>query len=566
MAEVELPFKSLMAVSAISSYYLVNYQPNVLLFAEPTVVGTFAQLFTLQFFLWAVWKVVIWPKFVSPLRKLPSPSGGSWWNGQFNTIFKNTTGIPMAEWINTIPNDGLIAYRGLINTERVLVTSPKALSEVMTTRSYDFIKPKQVVTTLGRLLGVGILLAEGDEHKFQRKHLAPAFAFRHIKNLYPVFWMKARENVVKLVDHVNAGGAEREQIPYQSPEDLANPKDATPVINVGSWSARATLDIIGLAGMGKDFGAVEDEDALLSRTYRKIFTFTSGAMVIGLMSMFLPGWFVHALPIKRNSDIIEAAGTIRNVCRQEIKEKKVRLANKKYKDVDILSIALESGGFTDENLADQMMTFLAAGHETTASAMLWAIYLLCLHPEVQMRLRQEIRSGIQSLDSDVTSQEIDDIPYLHAVCNEVLRFFPPVPLTPRITARNTTILGQAIPKGTRVMLVPWAINRSEELWGPTALKFDPERWMPSESNPHSANGGASSNYAFLTFLHGPRSCIGQKFALSEFACLLAAWVGRLEFELVDESQRDQNNLNIKGGVTMKPAKGLWVKTKVVPGW
>ena len=93
--------------------------------------------------------------------------------------------------------------------------------------------------------------------------------------------------------------------------------------------------------------------------------------------------------------------------------------------MDILSVALESGGFTDENLIDQLMTFLAAGHETTASAMTWAAYLLAKHPEVQTRLRAEIRENLPSIsdtDTTVSSVDIDRLPYLTAVCNEVLRY------------------------------------------------------------------------------------------------------------------------------------------------
>ena len=86
------------------------------------------------------------------------------------------------------------------------------------------------------------------------------------------------------------------------------------------------------------------------------------------------------------------------------------------------------------------------------------------------------------------------------------------------------------------------------------------------SNPHAANGGASTNYASLTFLHGPRSCIGQTFARAEFACLLAAWIGRLEFELNDVAEMDEKNLVIKAGVTARPANGMWVKARVVDGW
>ena len=124
--------------------------------------------------------------------------------------------------------------------------------------------------------------------------------------------------------------------------------------------------------------------------------------------------------------------------------------------MDILSVALESGGFTDENLIDQLMTFLAAGHETTASAMTWATYLLAKHPEVQARLRAEIRENLPSISdtaTTVSSLDIDRLPYLSAFCSEVLRYLSPVPLTVRVAARDTSIQGQFIPQGTQIMLV-----------------------------------------------------------------------------------------------------------------
>ena len=94
--------------------------------------------------------------------------------------------------VNSIPNEGIIRYKGLLNSERIMITSPKALGEVLVTRNYDFIKPNHFRSGLGRLLGIGILLAEGEEHKMQRKNLMPAFAFRHVKDLYPLFWEKSR--------------------------------------------------------------------------------------------------------------------------------------------------------------------------------------------------------------------------------------------------------------------------------------------------------------------------------------------------------------------------------------
>jgi cytochrome P450 len=462
--------------------------------------------------------------------------------------------------VNNIPNEGIIRYLGLFNSERIMITTPKALGEVLVTRNYDFVKPVHFRAGLGRLLGIGILLAEGEEHKTQRKNLMPAFAFRHVKDLYPLFWEKSREAVEAMTEQVNDGGIKNEDLPdFQKRSDVEND---TAVLEVGEWASRATLDIIGIAGLGQDFGAIRDPDTVLNKTYRTVFKPSRQAAMLNMLNLFLPMWFVSRLPIKRNGEIEAAAAVIRSSCRQLIRAKKEKLEKHELTDVDILSVALESGGFSEENLVDQLMTFLAAGHETTATAMTWAVYMLCLNPEVQSRLRDEIRGSLPSLNEseNVTSQQIDNMPYLQAVCSEVLRYFPPVPLTLRDAGKDTVILGHKIPKGTRVLLIPWAINKSEELWGPDARKFNPDRWL---NNP---NGGANSNYSLLTFLHGPRSCIGQRFATSEFACLLAAWIGRFKFELNDERELDENNLVIKGGVTARPAKGMYVKAKVIEGW
>jgi cytochrome P450 len=456
------------------------------------------------------------------------------------------TNLPRA---NTIPHNGIIRYLGLWNTERLVIVSPKALGEVLTTKSYDFVKPELFRAAIGRVLGMGLVMAEGNEHKIQRKNLMPAFAFRHVKNLYPLLWEKAGESVQAMVAEVNA----------QNVNKLANTEGN--ILDAADWASRVTLDIIGVAGIGQDFGSINDPDALLSRTYESVFKPSREAQILGMIALTLPSWFVTSIPLPQNKRIEEAAATIRDICRQNIRDKKAKLANGQLVDADILSMALKSGGFSDENLVDQMMTFLAAGHETSTMALTWAIYLLCKHRDVQTRLRKEIHASLPSLDSPVTSREIDNLPYLHAVCNEVLRYYPPVAITLREAACDTVITGVAVPKGTRVMLVPHAINRNEELWGPDADKFIPERWLQA-----GFNGGAPTNYAFLTFIHGPRSCIGQSFARGEFSCLLAAWIGRFEFELQDGRLFDERNLKIQGQMTSRLVDGLYVKTKVVEGW
>ncbi|KHJ32070.1 putative cytochrome p450 [Erysiphe necator] len=480
------------------------------------------------------------------------------------------TGAPMIEWINTIPNEGIIRYLGMFNIERLFITSPNGLREVLSSKSYEFVKPSQLVQGLSRLLGVGLLLAEGDEHKIQRRNLLPAFSYRHIKDLYPIFWEKAVEVTEAITFQVKAGGINFDELPEYQKEVTRETKisETEAVIEISEWASRATLDIIGIAGIGQDFKSIEDSNAPLSQTYRTVFKPSRQGRYLALLNNFFPGWLVKRIPVKRNVEIESATALIRDTCRKRIQMKKIKLQEGKLNDYDILGVALKSGGFSEENLIDQMMTFLAAGHETTSNALSWAIYLLCVNPSCQTRLRAEIHANLPSPKSQtsISSSSIEGLSYLNAVCSEVLRYYPSVAITMRVAIHDTSILGHKIPKGTRVIIVPWATNKSEELWGPDAKKFKPERWLPSDTNPHPANGGAASNYSFLTFLHGPRGCIGQGFARAEFACLLASIIGRFEFSLNDQRESIESNLIIKGGVTAKLAEGLFVKTKIVDGW
>jgi cytochrome P450 len=368
----------------------------------------------------------------------------------------------------------------------------------------------------------------------------PAFNFRHIKELYPIFWTKSQEMVVCI----------EEQLKETAPENA---------VEIGEWISRATLDIIGLAGMGQDFNSLKDPDTKLNCVYRNIFQPSRAAQVLGLLQFFIPHSILRALPLKRNDDVLAASQLARETSRQLIQAKKEKLKKTEASSPDIISVALESGGFTDEQLVDNMMTFLAAGHETTASSFTWAIYLMCQKLEVQKKLREAIHVNISSLSDSMDHVKLDGIAYLHAVCNEALRIYAPVPMTLRDTAHDTTILGQFVPKNTKIIIAPWAINHNKQLWGEDAEEFDPDRWMaPGQTN----SGGAVSNYAFLTFLHGPRSCIGQRFAVAELACLLAAFVGKYEFEMVNPDEK----IEIKGGITARPKNGMHIKLKVVEGW
>ena len=348
-----------------------------------------------------------------------------------------------------------------------------------------------------------------------------------------------------------------------------------PVVEIGDWVSRATLDIIGIAGMDKDFDAIGNPDSELNVTYRKVFQPSQGQQFLGLLSLFVPMWIVRALPVARNETILEASKVIRKVCRDLIsaKQEKLKSTEEKVREApesnhtsekDIISVAIQSRQFTTDNLVDQLMTFLAAGHETTATSMTWALYSLCQYPQIQARLREDVRTHLPSIDDPsktVTSALLSQCHYLHAVCQEVLRFWAVVPITLREAAKDTTLQGHFVPKGTKIIISPFAVNTATSLWGPDAENFDPERWMaPGQAN----KGGAKSNYANLTFLAGPRSCIGKQFALAEFACLLGAVVGKFEFEFEDAEY--PSKMKFKSGITTRPREGVKMRMRALDGW
>ena len=548
----------ILGVAAVSSFVLQRFAPQYFFGIYLTTFANFSILYTL----YLIWSIIIYPRFFSPLKDIPEPPG-TFFMRQTKEVTSQPSGLPARKWIETIPNDGLIRY-SIWFRERLLITNPQALGEVLVTKNYDFVKPPGLRNGLGRLLGVGILLAEGDEHKIQRKNLNPAFSFRHTKDLYPLFWQKSREMTEELVKASQT--TEKFEPVAKDPEAVDPPQHAPGVIEVSDFTSRATLDIIGLCGMGQDFGSLKDPTNKLNQVYRSIFKQSRADRIMGLIGIFMPFWLMSRLPVKRNFAIFAASEYIKQVCRDMIAKSREKMAKSEKPDVDIISVALQSGGFTDEELVNQMMTFLVAGHETTATAMVWALYLLSKHQDIQQKLRDEVRSKLPSLDTDVTAADIESCQYLKAVSQEVLRLWAPVSLTLREAAVDTSIQGHFVPKGTNIILAPWAINASKHLWGPDALEFKPERWLDADGKSNS-KGSATSNFSFLTFLHGPRSCIGEKFARAEFECLLAAWVGKFETNFEEGSPlATREEIDIQGGITQKPKGGVWVQLKDMGDW
>ncbi|KOS37976.1 hypothetical protein ACN38_g11223 [Penicillium nordicum] len=464
-------------------FWQLNSSTSIVVIA---VVSAFLSLVSL-----AYWKLYLWPFWFSPLRKLPEPPGGLRFRGHVKVVPNERSGMPLQEWINNVSNNGLIRYRMRFNKEVVFVTSPKGLSEVLVQKNYEFAKPYRLRLGLGRILGIGLIIAEGNEHKTQRKHLMPAFSHRHIKNLYPIFWDKSVALARVLEEAI-----------VQTVDQSSNP--SSKVFNMADWLARATLDILGAAGFGEEFDTLHNPDNEICCAYRGVFEQRPPRGILAMGLFLLREIVISALGLPRHDSITMATKTLTDVARRLISNKKASAKKCESDGRDIISVALASGNFTDSMLENHLLTFLAAGHETTATSMTWALYALCLYPNVQERLRAEVRLRLPRILGDVshtpmTAELLDSLPYLHAFCNEVFRLYPPAGLTRRVAVNDTSILGQIIPAGTEIVISPRAINVSRELWGDDANIFNPDRWL----GPNMANtGGGLTNFSFMTFLHG----------------------------------------------------------------
>lgn len=312
----------------------------------------------------------------------------------------------------------------------------------------------------------------------------------------------------------------------------------TSSIEILEWLNRATLDIIAEAGFGANLDSLNNPETPIRKAYARYFNFDGWTQLLNDLRCQIR-WAKY-LPLKTNLDLLTARRTVVSFASEIIHDKQTKKSsNTLSREKDIIALLVRDnssasgkldGHMSFETMRDQVMTFLGAGHDTTAVAVAWTLLLIAKHPDVQDKLRREIHEYMPFLFSPDTRNDIprlaiadeDRLPYLNNVCRESLRYIPSIPLTIRQNNAEDVLCGYRIPAQTTVAMYHNAINRAPHFWGEDADVFDPDRWdrLPETYTPN----------AYMTFQQGPRGCIGRKFAETEMKTLLCCLLSMYRFE------------------------------------
>lgn len=486
----------------------------------------------------------VYPFYVSPLRKIPTVPGNAFL-GHLRIIVNEEVGVPQRTWHQQY--GPVVRYFLPFGAERLSFVGDDAIKHLTVRNPYNYPKPARARVWMRRVLGEGVLVSEGEAHMHQRKALAPGFSVQSIRALYPIFWQKSL-----LVSELWR-------------KEMIDENVKSKLIEVLDWLNRTTLDIIGEAGFGSDFDSLNHPESPLRQAYRQLFNFSTAARFFhGLQSYTTLARF---FPAPLNFDMIASAKVIRGQS-NEIIRSKLSKANPNAKDIISLLVrentklvAAGEEGLSFETMRDQVMTFIGAGHDTTATGVTWTLHLISKHPHVQEKLRAEIQERMPFLfDANIRSDahqsanwDVDQLPYLDNVCRESLRYIPPIPFTTRIAVADDHVGGYFIPAGTNLYIHANVINRHPGYWGETADQFDPDRWdnLPAT---YTTN-------AYMTFLQGPRGCIGRKFAETEMKTLLCSLLSMYRFE-TDETFPDQEAWKM-WRLVLRPRDGMRLKVSLL---
>ncbi|KAH9847039.1 cytochrome P450 [Lenzites betulinus] len=500
--------------------------------------------------------------FSAGINNLPGPPNPGWFFGQMKVINDEENSVPQERW--AAQYGSVLMYRGFLSLARLWTIDTRAMNHILT-HSADYQKPEEARKNLAEILGEGVLFTEGEQHRQQRRIMNPAFGPAQIRELTSIFVDKAKE--------------------LRDFWDVQISADGSPTrVDVLSGLSKMTLDVIGLAGFNYRFDALNPSGSPneLNQAFQDIFNPSPNFTPWMLLKFFFP--ILKRFRDERARRVDHAQAVMRRIGTQLIREKKAEISREvaesknrglERKDVrgrDLLTLLLKANMATDipdnqrlsdEDVLAQVPTFLVAGHETTSSSTTWCLYALTQAPDVQKKLRDELFT----IQTDTpTMDELNSLPYLDAVVRETLRIHSPVPTTIRIATKDDVIpvsepfvdrYGKVqdairISKGTPIVIPILSLNRSKRLWGEDAYEFKPERW----ENPPEAISSIPGVWGhMLSFLGGPRACIGYRFSLVECAicppsmkALIFALVRAFEFELAV----DPSDIEKKTSIVQRP--------------
>lgn len=395
----------------------------------------------------------------------------------------------IATWGQRAYEEDVLEGRFFLHKSFIL-NRPDAIRHVLLSNYENYTRTPAGIRMLRPVLGEGLLIAEGHAWTFQRRTLAPAFTPRATANLVPHMTAVLDETIAKL----DARSGE--------------------TVDLREAMQRMTLEIAGrtMFSFGMDrHGAtlrnfVVEYGERLGRPY--------------FLDMLLPvSWpspmdFARARFRKRWTEFVAML-----IAERRAAGKKDGAPPRDLFDLMDEARDPETGkGFSDEQLIDEVATMILAGHETTATALFWALYLLALDPDTQEEVASETRG--EHLDS---MADIDRQKFTRAVIEETMRLYPPAFLIARAARAKDNAAGIEIGRGDIIMIAPWLLHRHEKLWDqPNA--FVPKRFMSTE---------APDRFAYLPFGAGPRVCVGAPFAQAESVLALARLIGAFRVELVD---------------------------------
>jgi len=417
-------------------------------------------------------------------------------------------------WPDDVYSQPLVTTR-FLGSRTTYVCDPRHIHSLLVDHAGALERESFMLRALGPALGSGILTADGSHWRGQRRTSAPMFRPDRVRGFVPVIAQAAQDTRERWLREGSAFG-ERDILPEMM---------------------RTTFDVIVATMVSGDsqlkvepFGRAID--TYLGQTTWKI--------ALGMLNA--PDWTPH--PGAR------AGAAAARYLRSEVARTVARRRERGEPGTDLLGLLLqaqdpETGqALSDESLVDNLLTFVAAGHETTALALTWTLRMLAEHPQIEQRVLAEI-SGLDQ-DPAVDPDAADRLAYTRQVVLEVLRLYPPAPLIVRRATADIRLGDRIVRAGESVHVPIYAVHRHELLWNRPQM-FDPDRFAP---------GAAASRdrYAFLPFGAGPRVCIGMGLALTECLVILATLLPAFRFVPAKAEMPPSQfrvTLRPKGGMPMK---------------